>query len=97
MTIDYSKPRDMMRPEKAAEKVDDFIRYYERYINKLSNKINSKTGQFIAAKTIQGHVRTVALFKEFKSKIPFEKVNIDFYHDFIEHLKIKHSVFYKHY
>ncbi len=41
-------------------------------IIKLANKINPKTGLFIATKTIQGHVRTIALLKEFKSNIPFE-------------------------
>jgi len=83
--------KEKIRPEMAAEKVDDFITYYDRYIVKLVNKINPKTGQFIAAKTIQGHARTVELLKEFKAKIPFEKVNLDFYHDFIEFLKTKHS------
>jgi len=82
--------KEKLRPDIAPSKVDDFNSYYElRFIKHLTNKINTKTGLFIATKTIQGHKRTLSLLKEFKTKIPFEKIDLDFYNDFIEFLKEK--------
>jgi len=82
--------KEKLRSDIAPQKVDDFNTYYElRYIKHLTNKINTKTGRFIAPKTILGHKRTASLLKEFKTKIPFEKIDLDFYYDFIEFLKGK--------
>ena len=82
---------ERLRPEMAPEKVDDFLVYYQRFIANLSNKINPKTGLSISSYTILGHKRTMALLKDFKSKIPFEKIDANFYYDFLEYLNTKHT------
>lgn len=82
---------EQLRPEMAPEKVDDFLVYYKRFITNLSHKINTKTSLPISPYTILGHKRTLSLLKDFKSKIPFEKIDLNFYYDFLEYLKTKHT------
>ena len=71
--------------------IDSFNAYYTAYVEKLPRQLNKKTNTYIAPKTIQNHKRTLDVLNAFKRKIPFEKVDLDFYEDFKEHLKTEHG------
>lgn len=78
-----------LNPEQEKEKTDDFLKYFQTYLSTLGSKVNDKTNNYISPNTIQSRTRTLEILKEFKKTIPFEKINLDFYKDFVEFLKNK--------
>lgn len=67
-----------------------FFSYFQRYIDNLKNKSNVKTSKIISKSTIGIYTNTKNILEEFqntyKRRISFENIDMDFYHDFIDHL-----------
>ncbi len=72
-----------------------FFSYFQRYIDNLKNKTNKKTGKLISKTTTGSYQNTLNILEEFqntyKRRISFETIDLDFYHDFIEHLTTNKS------
>ena len=74
-----------------------FFGYFQKYINNLKNKSNIKTGKSISKSTTGIYTNTKNILEEFqntyKRRISFETIDMDFYHDLIDHLTTikKHS------
>jgi integrase len=67
-----------------------FFSYFQKYIDNLKNKSNVKTGKSISKSTIGIYTNTKNIVEEFQNtyrrRISFETIDMDFYHDLIEHL-----------
>jgi hypothetical protein len=74
-----------------------FFSYFQKYIDNLKNKSNKKTGKGISKSTSGMYTNTINILKEFQilteRRISFETIDMDFYHDLIDHLTTtkKHS------
>lgn len=72
-----------------------FFSYFKRYIDNLKNKTNKKTGKLISKTSIGVYQNTLNILEEYQNtcrrKISFETIDLDFYHDFTEHLTTKKS------
>lgn len=77
-------------------KTNDFIQYYENYLKRLPNEINTKTKEKLNPATIRARANVLNILKKFKKRIPFEKINKDFYTDLTEYIgKHNYSVNYQ--
>ena len=72
-----------------------FFSYFQRYIDNLKNKTNKKTGKLISNTSIGVYQNTLNILDEFQNtyrrRISFETIDLDFYHDFTDHLTTKKS------
>ncbi len=70
-----------------------FFSYFQKYIDNLKNKSNVKTGKIISIGTTGIYTNTKNILEEFqntyKRRISFETIDMDFYHDLLEHLTTK--------
>jgi integrase len=70
----------------------DLFGFIEQYIQDVSIVTNTKTGRIFSPATIKGYKNTLSHLKSFskekKTKIDFETIDLNFYHDFVEYLTI---------
>lgn len=75
-----------------------YFSYFQKYIDNLKNKSNKKTGRIISKTSIGVYENTLNILQEYQTiyrrRISFETIDMDFYHDFVEHLTKtkKHSL-----
>lgn len=91
-----SKPTYLTLLEKSFSKDQpvklDLFGFIEQYTKEVEVLTNTKTGRIMAPATIKGYKNTLAHLKAYaqakKTKLDFETIDLNFYHDFVEYLTL---------
>ncbi|MES2138657.1 MAG: site-specific integrase [Bacteroidota bacterium] len=91
-----SKPAYLNLLEKSFSKDQpvklDLFGFIEQYTKEVEVLTNTKTGRIMAPATIKGYKNTLSHLKAYaqakKTKLDFETIDLNFYHDFVEYLTL---------